>query len=208
MFQKKLGLNDLRICPLCLCVGVLTEQCIWNAGNWVCFWARLLKGKTHGPDSVCTKGTCPSVGFCARHEVCGCAGKNKQRLVGLGWHQLMRWDIFSVIVEALHVFFRCSIDFGCSEVSRGKDEWIGSISPLAFFFIVLHLQTDLLLMHMTALSVTWSEFAGSVPDEADGKEGCTSQMVFLVCHQLWCMAVWDAGEKHALNFVTSNGLGA
>lgn len=34
----------------------------------------------------------------------------------------MRRDIFGVIVEALHVFFRCSIDFGCSEVSRGKDE--------------------------------------------------------------------------------------
>lgn len=134
MFQNKLGLNDFRIYPLCLCVGVLTEQCIWNSRNWMCFWASLLKCKTPGPDSVCTRGTCPSVGLCPRHEVCGCAGKNEQCLVGLGWHQLMRRDIFSVIIEALHVFFRCPIDFGYSEVSRGKDEWIGSISLLAFFF--------------------------------------------------------------------------
>lgn len=34
----------------------------------------------------------------------------------------MRWDVFSMVIEALRVYIRCPIDFGYSEISRGKDE--------------------------------------------------------------------------------------
>lgn len=55
-----------------------------------------------------------------------------------------------------------------------------------------------------SVSMNWSEFAGSVPDEVDGKdakEGCMSELLFPVCHQLWPVAVGDAGEKRALNLM-------
>jgi len=41
------------------------------------------------------------------------------------------------------------------------------------------------------VSMNWSEFAGSVPNEVDGenaKEGCMAELLFPVCHQLWPMA--------------------
>lgn len=43
-----------------------------------------------------------------------------------------------------------------------------------------------------SVSMNWSEFAGSVPNEVDGedaKEGCMAELLFPVCHQLWPMAV-------------------
>ena len=38
-----------------------------------------------------------------------------------------------------------------------------------------------------SISMNWSEFAGSVPDEVDGengKEGCMAELLFPPCHQL------------------------
>lgn len=43
-----------------------------------------------------------------------------------------------------------------------------------------------------SVSMNWSEFAGSVPDEVageDAKEGCMAELLFPVCPQLWPMAV-------------------
>lgn len=32
----------------------------------------------------------------------------------------MRWDVFNMVIEALHVYIRCSIDFGYSKISGEK----------------------------------------------------------------------------------------
>lgn len=105
------------------------------------FWASCFKHKNSWSDSVCIKGACPSVRICPWHELYGCAGKNRQCLTGLGWmvlvfgwHRLMRRDFFSMVIEALHVYIRCSIDFGYSEISRGEGEWVGSVSLLMVLY--------------------------------------------------------------------------
>lgn len=102
----------------------------------------------------------------------------------------MRWDLFSVVVEALHVYIRCPIDFGFSKLSWGKDEGIGSLS-LVMLFMLLHLQ-QFAVGAGDSISMNGSEFAGSGPAEADGedaKEGCMAELLFPVRHQLWPVAV-------------------
>lgn len=93
-------------------------------------------------------------------------------------------------MKALHVYIRYPVDFGYSKISRGKDEETGSVS-LVMLFMLLHLQQFAVGAH-DSITMNGSEFAGSVPAEADGegaKEGCMAELLLPVCHQLWPVAV-------------------